>query len=175
MCLPYMRERAESMSNLIVDATPNGILVLNDQLIISDMNAAAEKMVSTTRSNAVGCHIFEYLICDDFERVLSTGVPVLDRKFTYQEYGLAVYQTILFMPEQNSLLVLLRDVSNEEAQRERLATMRSDTIETAQRVINKQMSVAQEIASLLGETTAETKAILTKLQASMRTDTGDTP
>lgn len=175
MCLPYMRERAESMSNLVVDATPNGIFVLNDQLIISDMNTAAEKMISATRSDAVGCHIFEYLISDDFDRVLSSGEPVLDRKFTYPEYNLAVYQTVLFMPEQNSLLILLRDVSNEEAQRERLATMRSDTIETAQRVINKQMSVAQEIASLLGETTAETKAILTKLQASMRAESGDTP
>ena len=39
-------------------------------------------------------------------------------------------------------------------------------METAQRVIDKQMRVAQEIASLLGETTGETKVALTKLKKS---------
>ena len=34
----------------------------------------------------------------------------------------------------------------------------------AQEVINKQMMVAQEIASLLGETTTQTKVTLTKLK-----------
>ena len=35
----------------------------------------------------------------------------------------------------------------------------------AQKVIDKQMVAAQEIASLLGETTAETKATLTRLKS----------
>jgi len=34
----------------------------------------------------------------------------------------------------------------------------------AQQVIDRQMKVAQEIASLLGETTAETKVILTRMK-----------
>lgn len=173
MCLPYMRERAESLSNLVVDATPNGIFVLDETLKISDMNAAAERMLHAARADAIGSHIFEYLICDDFERVLATGEPVRDRKFVYEEYGLSVYQTVLLVPEQKSLLILLRDVSAEEEQRERLMTLRHDTIETAQRVIDKQMSVAQEIASLLGETTAETKATLRRLQKSMQDETGE--
>ena len=167
MCLPYMRERAENLSNLMVDVTPNGIFVLDDELKISDMNAAAEKMVRTTKSDAIGCHIFEYLICDDFEHVLENGDAVRDRKFVYEEYGLSVYQTVLLVPEQNSLLVLLRDVTQEEEQRERLENLRRDTIVSAQRVIDKQMSVAQEIASLLGETAAETKIALSKLKESI--------
>ena len=42
-----------------------------------------------------------------------------------------------------------------------------ETIDLAQRVIHKQMMVAQEIAGLLGETTAETKTTLTKLCRSL--------
>ena len=42
--------------------------------------------------------------------------------------------------------------------------MKMEAIDMAQQVINKQMTVAQEIASLLGETTAETKVTLTKLK-----------
>ena len=41
------------------------------------------------------------------------------------------------------------------------------TVEMAQKVIEKQMMVAQEIAGLLGETTAETKVTLTKLRDSI--------
>lgn len=42
--------------------------------------------------------------------------------------------------------------------------LKLDTVNMAQNVINKQMRVAQEIASLLGETTAETKVTLNKLK-----------
>ena len=44
---------------------------------------------------------------------------------------------------------------------------RRETVEITQKVIDKQMRVAQEIASLLGETTGETKAALTKLKKSI--------
>ena len=50
---------------------------------------------------------------------------------------------------------------------QKLEEMRHHTVETAQKVIDKQMRVAQEIASLLGETTAETKVALTNLKRSM--------
>lgn len=172
MCLPYMRERAESMSNIIVDATPNGILVLNQELQVADMNAAAEQMLSVSRSEAAGRHVFEFLVCDDFEQVLRTGENILEKKCVYPEYGATVYQSVLYLPEHRSLVVILRDVTLEEEQQGRLHKLRAETIESAQRVIDKQMSVAQEIASLLGETTAETKATLTRLQRSMRDEEG---
>ena len=48
--------------------------------------------------------------------------------------------------------------------KEELLAMKKNTLLLTQEVINKQMTVAQEIASLLGETTAETKVALTKLK-----------
>ena len=47
------------------------------------------------------------------------------------------------------------------------STLRRQTVETADRVMEKQMRVVQEIASLLGETTAETKLALSKLKDAM--------
>lgn len=44
------------------------------------------------------------------------------------------------------------------------------TLEVADQVIEKQMRVVQEIASLLGETTAETKLALTKLKEAVQSD-----
>ena len=46
----------------------------------------------------------------------------------------------------------------------------SQTIEVADKVVDKQMRIVQEIASLLGETAAETKIALTKLKESIADD-----
>ena len=45
--------------------------------------------------------------------------------------------------------------------------MSRSTVEITDKIIAKQMRTVQEIASLLGETTAETKVALTKLKESL--------
>ena len=47
--------------------------------------------------------------------------------------------------------------------KEKKEAVNKKTVETADKVVEKQMRVVQEIASLLGETVAETKIALTKL------------
>jgi uncharacterized Fe-S cluster-containing protein len=55
------------------------------------------------------------------------------------------------------------DLAYEDAERIERNRVKQETIQKVQRVVDNQMKVAQEIASLLGETTAETKASLLKL------------
>ena len=62
------------------------------------------------------------------------------------------------------IMGLMKDVTSEENQRDKRYNLKMDTIAMAQKVIDKQMVVAQEIAGLLGETTAETKVTLSKLK-----------
>ena len=69
--------------------------------------------------------------------------------------------------EYRLILGILRDVTEEETQRERKETIRRQTVEIADKVVDKQMRIVQEIASLLGETAAETKIALTKLKESI--------
>jgi len=64
--------------------------------------------------------------------------------------------------EENSYFP--ENVYAEEKQAERMLEQKLNTVKLAQAVVEKQMTTAQEIAGLLGETTAETKAILTKLR-----------
>ena len=66
-----------------------------------------------------------------------------------------------------SLIHILKDMTAENENKKKLEALRMHTVDTAQKVIDKQMRVAQEIASLLGETTAETKVALTSLKKSM--------
>ena len=61
-------------------------------------------------------------------------------------------------------MCIMRDVTDEENSREQKEEISRQTIDITDKVIEKQMRIVQEIASLLGETTAETKIALTKLK-----------
>ena len=61
----------------------------------------------------------------------------------------------------------MRDVTSEESERSKKESISRQTVETANKVVEKQMRIVQEIASLLGETAAETKIALTKLKESI--------
>ncbi len=41
MCLPFLKDKAESFSDKIIKNTPNGIIVLNEDLIVQQINNAA--------------------------------------------------------------------------------------------------------------------------------------
>ena len=58
----------------------------------------------------------------------------------------------------------MKDISDEVNYDKKLDKVKLETISTTDDLIMKQMRVAQEIASLLGETTAETKVALLNLK-----------
>ena len=66
------------------------------------------------------------------------------------------------------LICILRDVTEEENEKVKKETISRQTVEIADKVVDKQMRIVQEIASLLGETAAETKIALTKLKESIQ-------
>lgn len=170
MCLPHMREKAESISNVVIENTPNGIILVDDRFSIIEYNPAAAEIFGLNDKDYVGRLITDVFECDQLFQVQRTGREVMNDVQYYPELDLALEQSILYIAENNTYLLLLRNVSDEVQQQKKLGEMRSETVEVAQKVIDKQMRVAQEIASLLGETTAETKLALTKLKKSILAD-----
>jgi PAS domain S-box-containing protein len=173
MCLPYMRERAESISNIIINYTPYAILALDKNLVIQEVNKSAQTMFSLKEQNLEGKNIVEVLNCDQFVKVLESGENVYDEKYVYEEFGIVVKQSIINVSKHNTIIVIINDITKEEALRQKNLESRSQNIDITQKVIEKQMRVAQEIASLLGETTAETKVALTKLKNSIISEMGE--
>lgn len=168
MCLPFLKERAENFSDNIINNTPNGIVVLNDKYEVQQINRAALKLMNITReSDVMGEPIIRILDPKPFMDVQRTGRTVRDSKVYLAEYDKYVEQTIVFDKEYKALICIMRDVSDEEQQRQRKEELSRQTVETADKVVDKQMRIVQEIASLLGETAAETKIALTKLKESM--------
>ncbi len=173
MCLPFVRERAESISNLIIDNTPNAIIALDCELKVQEINPAALDMFMIDKDDILGQPIEGFVPCSLYDEVINEGETARNHKVTYDSLGITVEQTVIHIKEQQVTVIILKNITSEEKHQQGLAKVREDTLEIAQKVIDKQMRVAQEIASLLGETTAETKTALTKLKKSILTDVGE--
>ena len=168
MCLPYLKDKAESFSDTMVRNTPNGLIVLNEKLEVQQINAAALKLMNLrSASDILGDQVVRIMDPADFDEVLSSGRNIHNKRIYLAEYEKYVEETIVYDREYHLLVCIMRDVTSEEnakAERERLGRQ---TAEIADRVVEKQMCIVQQIASLLGETAAETKIALTKLKESI--------
>lgn len=168
MCMPYLIEKAESFSDTIIKNTPNAIFVLNESLEIQQMNKTAREMFNIKSIHDVlNEPVVRILDPLPFVNVLNDGVNIRDKKVYLAEYNKYVEQTIILDRSYHIMICFMRDVTEEELQKNKKETMSKNTVDIADKVIEKQMRVVQEIASLLGETTAETKIALTKLKESL--------
>lgn len=168
MCLPYLKDKAESFSDTIVKNTPNGIIVLNESLEVQQINSSALKIMNIRNaSDVLGDQAVRIMDIKPLLDVLSTGRSIHDRRVYLAEYNKYVEQTIIYDREYKLLLCIMRDVTDEEAERDKKESISRQTVEIADKVVDKQMRIVQEIASLLGETAAETKIALTKLKESI--------
>lgn len=164
MCMPYMNEMTQSLSNVVLAYTPNIIIAVNQDMKIVEFNHAAESAFHLTRKDALNRELSDIIDDENFKKVLLSKQDVTDLKADYPEFGLKTSQDIIYVPKHQVIIGFLQDITQEEAREQKAYKLKMDTMEMAQKVIDKQMMVAQEIASLLGETTAETKVTLTKLK-----------
>ena len=165
MCLPYLKEKAESFSDTIIKNTPNGIIVLNEMLEVQQINAAAREIMNIQRaSDVLGEQVIRIMDPKLFAEVMEKGKSVYNKRVYLTEYKKFVEQTVIYDPSYRIIMCIMRDVTNEEVDKEQKEKVSRQTIDITDKVIEKQMRIVQEIASLLGETTAETKIALTNLK-----------
>ena len=170
MCLPYLMEKAESFSDNIVGNTPNGILVLDESLTVQSMNQAMCRLLNiSSASLAVHKSIISFLDPSDFLKVLDGG-SIYCKKTYLSEYDKYVENTIIHDKKFRILLSIMKDITKEELARQRHDEVLRKSLEITDQVVEKNMRAVQEIASLLGETTAETKVALTSLKDTLEDD-----
>ena len=168
MCLPYLKDKAESFSDTIVNNSPNGLIVLNEQLEVQQINKSARRIMNIrSELDILGDQVIRVLDPSLFMQVLSTGRDVRDERVYLAEYNRYVEQTVVHDKDSHLLISIMRDVTDEEKEREKKEDISRQTVEVADKVVEKQMRIVQEIASLLGETAAETKIALAKLKESI--------
>ena len=168
MCLPFLKDKAESFSDTIVNNTPNGLIVLNENLEVQQINKSARKIMNIrSASDVLGEPVVRILDPTVFVQVKNSGRTVRNQRTYLADYKKYVEQTVVYAPEARMLIGIMRDITDEESDREKKARINKQTVEVADTVVEKQMRIVQEIASLLGETAAETKIALTKLKESI--------
>lgn len=168
MCLPYLKEKAESFSDKIINNTPNGIFVLNDQLEVQQINSAAQNILNIkSAADVVENPVVRILDPTDYLFAMTKRENVYEKKKYLAEYQKYVEETIIYDQEYHIIMSIMKDVTKEEKIREKKEMQGQRAIEITDKVVEKQMRIVQEIASLLGETTAETKIALTKLKETL--------
>ena len=102
-----------------------------------------------------------------FINAYQQGQNFYDKRVYLAEYQKYVEQSVIYDKEYHIIICIMRDITDETKQREHKQELSRTTVEITDKVIEKQMRAVQEIASLLGESTAETKVALTKLKESL--------
>ena len=163
MCIPYMKSKAESFSNMVMDNSLNAIIVVDENMIIQEFNPASEKMFGHRVDLVKGTSLARIMDCSDLMYAVETQEKLAARRVEYPERSLITEQMILPIREHKMVILIITDISEREKQNRELQKVKLETIDKAAEIINRQMHVAQEIAGLLGETTGETKAALLDL------------
>lgn len=170
VCLPYMRQRAETMSYEIIHNSPEGIVVLNNDLRILEINNKALELLGIGSADFKGRLAADFFDPADFTYALNQGGSIFESEMFIPATDTYVKLTVSKIPDQHILFGIMKDVTGIVNYNQQLDAVRQNTIRTADEVITKQMRVAQEIASLLGETTAETKVALVNLKKILEED-----
>ena len=168
MCLPYMRRKAESIADLTIAATPTGVIVVNRDLHVLALNPAAERILGRQANEHVGRPLWRLGDPSRVEKAFaeqasSSTIVCLEKQ------DRVIREDLVYDRKNDLVIMMLTDITDEVRRQQEFASLKEASLERAQQVIEKQMRVAQEIAGLLGETTAETKAILTQLMQLFQT------
>ncbi len=171
MCIPYLTSQAESMANVILQESPNAVIIADAEQRILEYSVVGERYFGVSREHALKRYLGELIDPKDCEAVFRTHQNIYGKKVYYSQYNLWTLQNIVYIPRQDSTLMTFINITDQEKRIQQEQERRNATVEMAENVIRNQMFTAQKIAGLLGETTAETKMTLTKLMNSIQNKT----
>ena len=167
MCMPYIRKRAENYAGKISDSVPSGILAIDMSLNISQANPAACDIFGVDATSLVGQPIGTILDENDFVNLLASDEDTLMTSIYLPDYGLYLDETLQVNRDANLIICILKNVTEEKTRHRRAMQKRQQTAAIADEIVEKQLRMVHEIASLLGETASETKIAISDLKESV--------
>ena len=168
MCVSYMTEQAESFAENILQNAPFAVVAVNDKMEVQIFNSRAKRLFNIQNVNDIMGHpLSEILDTKDIESCYTDDKDQFSKEMYLSEYDKYVEEIIVPDKKHRNTIIILRDLSDVVNYKKKIETIDKNAIQIADNVIEKQMKIVQEIASLLGETTAETKVALTKLKESL--------
>ena len=162
--MEFSKDQVVAHTSAILQHTPNGVLLVDKKTRIRFVNPAFQTMFRCKDDELLGQSAKKFVHSDCFERAIAAGGSLMVKE-SIPEHEVS-YRVGIFPIEGKDLYCgIFIDISEEEKARKNFIDLRAQTLKRAQEVISRQMQTAQEIARLLGETTAETKVLLMKLMS----------
>ena len=158
------KSQAAAHTSAILQNTPNGVLLVDKKTHIHFVNPAFLKMFHCANEELSGRLAKDFVHSDCFESAISAGGSLMVKE-SIPEHDVSFRVGIFPIEGEDLFCGIFIDISEEEKARKDFLDLKAQTLERAQEVISRQMQTAQEIARLLGETTAETKVLLKKLMS----------
>jgi transcriptional regulator of aromatic amino acid metabolism len=173
MCLPFMKERAESVSGTILDITPNAIVAVDGDLHIQYINAAACKMFKTDYGEIKGSPVSAILDEFDFVDMLTSDKKSMTKHTYLPDFSVYVEQEFRYDKASGIVICVMKNITQSRQQRMGLMKAKVQAANMADEIVEKQLRAVHEIAALLGETAAETKAAVHNLKETIMMDSED--
>jgi iron only hydrogenase large subunit-like protein/uncharacterized Fe-S cluster-containing protein len=162
MCIPYMRRLAERRTDQVFTTTPNGIVILDEELHILGINPAFKKFFLCSDA-VLGRHISYLMDPAPFEKLITGAADTLDITVTHQHYNLLCRELFYTLKQDKQIVGIFINITSQQEQEKKLKEIRSQTIEQANELLEHQIRMAQNMAQFLGESTARGEELVRKL------------
>lgn len=171
MCLPYLMNKANSLSDKLVNASIEGLMVIDEELNIKLINSAMCHMVRISHPEDV-INKKIYLIFDgnDFVSCLQEKKSIKSKVSFLAEYNKYLEMSLLYDEEYHLLICVCRDITEDVVAHSEKEERINKTISLTEEILNRNLAAVQEIASLLGENAASTKVALNRIKETIKDD-----
>lgn len=164
MCMPYIRKRAENYADTIIQSIPRGVLAVDMTLKILQANPAACEIFGVDADSLVGQPVRTLLDDSDFVALLSSNEETFNSNIYLPDYNLYLDETLHFNREAQIIICILKNVSEKKFKQRLALQKKQQAAAIADQIMEKQLRMVHEIASLLGETASETKIAISDLK-----------
>ncbi len=173
MCIPYMRRLAERRTDQIFNTTPNGVIIVDEELNILAMSPAFKRFFSCTDA-VLGRHVSYLMDPGPFEKLISGVAETLDITVSHRHYNLLTRELFYMLKEERQIVGIFINITSQEEQEKQLKEIRSQTVAQASELLEHQLKMAQTIAQFLGESTARGEELVRKLMTLSESDEPET-
>lgn len=170
MCMPYMREKAESFANEIVDILPDALLSVDSHFCIRQINKSACELFRLDAQSIIGMPVSRILDEYDFVSFMASGQEHMKKRTFLPDYNIFLEMGFRRDMKSGFIVVMLEDISNRKKVHRQAMEARLQAASMADDIVDKQLRIVHEIAYLLGETAAETKVAVSDLKKTILMD-----
>jgi PAS domain S-box-containing protein len=155
----------KNLWQLLWDYDPNGLVAVNNEMIIQVVNPAFCNMFEVKANEVLGQKLAD-ILCEEpvnFRRAWEQNRVIQGDESAYLNNKLYVRKVIFPIRKENIIACIMVNLTLEYQAMSERKTLHQQTVDEVNSVVQKQMEVAQTIAGLLGEATAEAKISMLKL------------